>query len=136
MPEFKVGEYYTGVCDEVNVVKKGEAMAMSFGFTIGDFRQFTDVFLGSEKIGKDGKTNDDRVKEDLVAFGADMANLETGNIMAYIRRLLIGKTIEFKAEEYKGAIQFSGCRPPGMRRGPVIVVTENPFGPQRPAAPF
>ncbi len=132
LPTFKVGEFYTGKCTEVNVVQMGDSQAMQYGFSIpdgdGEFVQFTRCFLGSGKQGKDGKTNDDRVKEDLIAFGCKPEWLESGNIMAYIRSVLIGKTIEVQAEEYKGAIQFAGCRPPGARRGPNIVITENPFG--------
>ena len=134
--QFKVGEYYTGICDEVRVVKKGESMAMEFGFSIApDFRDYTGVFLGSEKVGKDGKTNDERVKDDLVAFGCERESLEDGPIMNYIRSVMIGKEIDVQACEYKGVVQFSGCRVPGSRRGPVVLTVENPFGVKKaPAA--
>lgn len=135
MSEFNVGEYYTGVCDEVRVVKRGAATLMEYGFSIGEFRQYTSVFLGSDKAGKDGKTNDDRAKDDLALFGLDRDRLdEDPQVMAYIRREIIGKKIEFQAEEYKGEIQFSGCRPPGMRRGPTVIATDNPFGPKGAAS--
>ncbi len=134
---FKVGDYYTGTCDEVRVVKRGDSQVMEFGFNFGDeFRDYSGCFLGSDKIGKDGKTNDDRVKDDLAAFGCDRHQLEDGPIMNYIRSVMIGKDIEVQAGEYKGVVQFSGCRPPGMRRGPTVVLTENPFGSKsaKPAA--
>jgi len=127
VPVFVAGEYYSGTCDEVRVVERGGSKFMEYGFAIGDFRQYTSVFLGSDP-GKFGKSNDDQAKEDLVAFGAEEDKLSTGNIMAYIRGLMIGKTIEFMAKDYKGEIQFNGCRPPGKRRGPNVVITENPFG--------
>lgn len=127
--QFKVGDYYTGICNEVRVVKRGDRQVLEFGFTIGsDFSDYTGCFLGSDSVGKDGKTNDERVKEDLITFGCEAAKLEEGNIMAHIRSVMHGKEIEFQAGEYKGNFQASGCRPPGLRRGPVVVMTENPFG--------
>jgi len=127
--QFKVGDYYKGICDEVRVVKKGDATAMEFGFKIEpDFHDYTSVFLGSDKVGKDGKTNDERVKADLISFGCEPAKLEDGPIMNYIRSVMVGKEIEMEAGEYKGVVQFSGCRVPGSRRGPVVLVVENPFG--------
>jgi hypothetical protein len=127
VPVFVPEEFYTGVCDEVRVVERGKAKLMEYGFRIGEFKQYTSVFLGAEE-GNFGKSNDDQVKEDLIAFGADQVSLETGQVMGYIRNLMIGKTIEFKAVEFRKEIQFQGCRPPGKRRGANIVVTENPFG--------
>jgi len=131
---FKPEAYYTGVCDEVRVAQLGDAQTLELGFTVGSFRGYTGSFLGSSKIGKDGKTNDDRIKEDLMLFGCEAHGLEHGPVMNYIRSKVIGKEIEFKAEIYKTEIQFRGFRPPGMRRGPKIVMTENPFG-QRAAVP-
>jgi len=125
---FEVGKYYIGKCDEVRVVQLSESMAMEFGFEIEDFRGYTKVFLGSDKVGKDGLTNDERIKRDLKDFGCTDAGLDTGNIMAHIRGVMIGKDIEVSAGEYKGEIQFSGCRVPGSRPGPTVVMTENPFG--------
>jgi hypothetical protein len=135
--KFKVDDYYTGKCDEVRVVKKGDKMVLEFGFTIGaDFHDYSGCFLGSDKIGKDGMTNDERMKRDLMAFGCEKAKLDDGNIMAHIRGVMIGKEIEVQAGEYKGNVQFSGCRVPGQQRGPVVVITENPFGTKSaPAAP-
>lgn len=133
--KFIVGNYYTGVCTEVLVVQKGDSLAMQFGFTIApDFADNTSVFLGSDKVGKDGKTNDDRVKEDLISFGCTQEGLNEGNVMAHIRSVMIGKEIEVQAGEYKGIVQFSGCRVPGRRRGPAVVMVENPFGVKKPAA--
>lgn len=125
---FEVGKYYTGQCDEVRVIQVGESMAMEFGFVIEDFRGYTKVFLGSDKVGKDGLTNDDRIKRDLIEFGCTREGLDTGNIMAHIRSVMIGVEIEVSAGEYKGEIQFSGCRVPGSRPGPTVIMTENPFG--------
>ena len=125
---FEVGKYYIGKCDEVRVVQLSESMAMEFGFEVEDFRGYTKVFLGSEKVGKDGLTNDERCKRDLKEFGCTDEGMDTGNIMAHIRGAMIGKDIEVNAGEYKGEIQFSGCRVPGSRPGPTVVVTENPFG--------
>jgi hypothetical protein len=128
VPVFVPEQYYTGICDEVRVAQLGDSQMLELGFTIGDFRSYTGSFLGSSKIGKDGKTNDDRIKEDLMLFGCEAQGLETGPVMNYIRSKVIGKEIEFKAEVYKTEIQFRGFRPPGMKRGPKIVLTENPFG--------
>ncbi|NBW10805.1 MAG: hypothetical protein EBR82_22535 [Caulobacteraceae bacterium] len=132
---FEVDKYYTGKCDEVRVVQLGDAMAMEFGFVTADdeaptkeFRGYTKVFLGSDKVGKDKLTNDERIKRDLKEFGCTDEGLDTGNVMAHIRGVVIGKEIEVQAGEYKGEIQFSGCRMPGSRPGPTVVMTENPFG--------
>ncbi len=130
--QFKVGEWYTGKCDEVRVAKRGDSMVMEFGFTIGDeFRDFTVIFLGSEKIDKGGKTADERVKDDLASFGCDRQKMEEGAIMTYIRSVMIGKEIEVQAGEYNGAVQFKGIR----RMGSTIVVTENPFGVKKATPP-
>lgn len=134
MPEFKVGEYYKGKCTGVTVVQKGDYNTLEYEFEHPNGVFVTVVFLGSDKVGKDGKTADERAKADLVLFGAEAEKLETGNIMAYIRSLLIGREIEFQAEEYRGVIQFKGCRPPGSRPEKQIVLTENPFGAKRSAA--
>jgi len=133
--KFIVGNYYTGVCTDVVVVKKGESLAMQFGFKITpNFTDTTSVFLGSDKVGKDGKTNDDRLKEDLISFGCTPEGLNEGNVMAHIRSVMIGKEIEVEAGEYKGAVQFRNCRLPGKQRGPVVVIVENPFGVRKPAS--
>lgn len=132
--QFKVDEYYTGTCDEVRVAKLGDAMVIEFGFTIEpDFRDYTKVFLGSDKVGKDGLTNDDRCQRDLRAFGCDQAELEGAKIMTHIRSVMIGKEIQVKAGEYKGNVQFTGCDVPGVKRvsGPNVIDTENPFGSKR-----
>lgn len=128
VPVFVPENYYTGICDEVRVAQLGDAQLLELGFTIGEFRGYTGAFLGSDKVGKDGKTSDDRIKEDLMLFGCEAQGLESGPVMNYIRSRVVGKEIEFKAETYKTEIQFRGFRPPGMRRGPKIVLTENPFG--------
>lgn len=134
--QFKVGEYYTGKCDEVRVAKMGEALTMQFGFTIGpDFRDYTKVFLGSDAVGKDGLTNDQRCQRDLVEFGCDSSLMETDDVMAHIRSVMIGKEIQVQSGEYKGNVQFSGCRVPGRISGPNIVETKNPFGSKRAAPP-
>lgn len=130
VPEFVVGEYYTGVCTGVHVVQKGEKWAMQYAFDIGpEFGNFTYQFLGSDKVGKDGLTNDQRAKSDLELFGLDRKRLDNDEKpMVYIREQMIGQEIEFLAEVYRSVIQFAGCRPPGMQRGPRIVETDNPFG--------
>jgi len=86
--KFIVGNYYTGVCTDVVVVKKGESLAMQFGFKITpNFTDTTSVFLGSDKVGKDGKTNDDRLKEDLISFGCTPEGLNEGNVKRTAERL-------------------------------------------------
>lgn len=134
--QFKVGEYYTGKCDEVRVAKMGEAMVMQFGFAIApNFHDYTKVFLGSDNIGKDGLTNDDRCQRDLVEFGCDQDKLVQDDVMAHIRSVMIGKEIQVQAGDYKGNVQFSGCRVPGRSAGPNIVETKNPFGSKRATPP-
>lgn len=134
--QFKVGEYYTGICDEVRVARLGEAMVMEFGFVIGkNFRDYTKVFLGSDKVGKDGLTNDERCQRDLVEFGCDQEKLVQDDVMAHIRSVMIATEIQVQAGDYKGNVQFSGCRVPGRMTGPNIIEAKNPFGSKRAAQP-
>lgn len=134
MIEFKVGEYYTGICDEIGVKAFGDSRAMMFGFTVGDFRGYTKVFLGSDKVGKDGLTNDERLQRDLKSFGCTDEGLFGSDIGGHIRSVMIGAEIQFKAEDYKGEIQFSGCRVPGsFQESPVEPITGSLWGSKRPA---
>lgn len=133
--QFKIDEYYVGVCDEVRLARLGGSMVMEFGFTIEpNFRDYTKVFLGADNPGKDGLTNDERCQRGLKEFGCTEAGLTTGAIMTHIRKVMIGREIQVKAGEYKGNVQFSGCDLPGKvyTKSPNIIETENPFGSMRP----
>lgn len=125
--QLEAGKYYTGEWIGFDVVKVGQNDKPAFqihmsidGETVNSL-----CWLGSNK-GKDGKSNNDRIFEKLVEFGCDSQALVAAGWREHIARIMAGKQVQAKAEEYNGRTNLKGLYVPGSGSKP-MELSGSPF---------
>ena len=124
-------KYYTGKFADFEIVSVGQGETQAAKFTIdipGEGKHGTLVFLGNSK-GKDGLTNNERLRDRLIEFGCDRKRLAAPGWSDHIKLTLADRDIQAKAEEYKGKVNLKNIYVPGDGAGlKVIAVESSPFG--------
>lgn len=122
------GKYYTGAFVGFEVVKIGQgekpAMQIQMRLDGGDVVATT-CWLGST-LGKDGKSNNDRLFERFVEFGCDAEKLVSAGWRQHIESVMTDRLVQAKAEEYNGRVNLKGLYVPG-KSPEALQLTGSPF---------
>jgi hypothetical protein len=124
-------KYYTGKFVDFEIVVMGQNETQAAKFTLdipGEGVHPTLVYMGNSK-GKDGLTNNERLRDRLVDFGCDRKRLSGPGWYDHIKLTLADKEMQAKAEEYKNKVSLKNIYVPGGGAGMKAVVVEaSPFG--------
>lgn len=125
------GKYYTGRFVRFAIVALGKDEKPAFQVTadFGDEGELTTTLWMGNQIGRDGKTNNQRIFDRLVEFGCDEKRLVSDGWRDHIQLTMFDKEIAAKAEEYNGKVNLKGLYLPngGGGGGKPVELSSSPF---------
>lgn len=125
--QLEAGKYYTGEWIGFDVVKVGQNDKPAFQVHMNvDGAEVASICWLGTSLGKDGKSNNDRIFEKLVEFGCDSQALVGAGWREHIGAIMTGKMVQAKAEEYNGRVNLKGLYVPGRGSKP-MELSGSPF---------